>query len=67
MLVCPFRLIGKDSLPAGVMDATRRLSEPQREQLGCIGPMCALFKIRAEDLNARRLDRGWCSLRYPET
>ena len=66
MRICPFRLVGVDSLPPAVIDAFSALPEDVSKAFSCIGPKCMLFRIAADALRAGKLEEGFCALGRPD-
>ena len=57
MKVCPFRLVGRESLPSRLTAPTETLTEREEKQFACIGPKCTLLRSEPDEL-----DEGWCAL-----
>jgi hypothetical protein len=66
MKICPFRLVGVDSLPPDVTDPASALPEEVSKAFSCIGPKCMLFRIAADALREGKLEEGFCSLNRPD-
>lgn len=66
MKICPFRLVGVDSLPPAATDPFSALPEEISKAFSCIGPKCMLFRIAPDALRERKLEEGFCSLGRPD-